>query len=499
MTISARWLGLALAVLVACGVGLRFHELEKRSLWSDELFTLAIARYYPLLPAGGQPLYQRTDVHHIGDGDTFLTAKAAEQSPPLNDLLEKATVNWLGATELAARLPAALAACALLLWFAAFAWRHPDAPVRRVLRWSLLLLVFYPALVMYAQEGRAYSVGVSTAGMAALLWLLRWRDGWRNWQAPYWTEIVLFALACYSHYTAAALVMLLLSADAVMAHRRRSSKAWLRLGALGLVFLAWLALNLHTILFTSRGGVAWASASAWERVLMTLNDAPAVIHLPWLGLALLVLAALLLLRWRQGLAVWPDQLAVRLGVLAGLALAYVALAGLIAAKAGMAHPRFYIFIVPLVAVMVALVLAELRPAAAVAGALLLVLALAQPAARLTASNGQDDFRAMSVAAVRGATKETLFLYPWPANRNIYRIYLERFLGRDLRSRMVGATLPKDAVQTCQQLGQAQHVVALGHDTGKEVIDAVYAACGVQWPRRSHEQFFNTFAEHWQAP
>ena len=114
MSLSVRWFGVWLGLLVALGVGLRFHDLDQRSLWGDELGTLAIAQFYPLLPEEGRPLYRRIQVMQTGDGDTFLTAKAAEQSPPLNDLLEKATVNWLGATEVAARLPAALAACVLL-------------------------------------------------------------------------------------------------------------------------------------------------------------------------------------------------------------------------------------------------------------------------------------------------------------------------------------------------------------------------------------------------
>src|SRR5450756_841151 len=93
VSLSVRWSGVLLGLLVAVGAGLRFHHLDQRSLWGDELGTLSIAQFYPLLPAAGQPLYRRIQVRQIGDGDTFLTAKAAEQSPPLNDLLEKATVN----------------------------------------------------------------------------------------------------------------------------------------------------------------------------------------------------------------------------------------------------------------------------------------------------------------------------------------------------------------------------------------------------------------------
>lgn len=498
MSFSVRWFGVLLGFLVALGVGLRFHDLDQRSLWGDELGTLSIAQFYPLLPEEGRPFYRRIQVRQIGDGDTFLTAKAAEQSPPLNDLLEKATVNWLGATELAARLPAALTACALLLWFAGFAWRHPDPYVRRVLRWSLLLLVLYPALVMYAKEGRAYSVGVSLVGMAGLLWMLRWRDGWRNWRSPGWAEVGLFTLACYSHYIAALLVVLLLSADAVMATKRWSSQAWGRLLTLGLVFLVWLVLNSHAILFTSEGGVAWHRLGAWEHVLTTLNDALAVIHPYWLGLVGSVLSGLVVVRRLRGQVLWRPPGVVRLGVLAGLTFLFIALAGMVTAKTGMAHPRFFIFVLPFVAVMMGLVLAELCQRWLMAGAALLLVALAQPSMRLSLSSNNDDFRAMTLAGVRGSDKDTLFLYQWLPNRDIYRVYLERFLGQDPRSRMIGISTFQEVAQVCEQIKEHTHVVALGHVYGKGEIDAVYASCGAQWPQRSHEQFQNTFTEHWRA-
>ena len=498
MLSSVRWFGVGLSLLVALGAGLRLHDLDQKSLWYDELFTLAMVQYHPFLPDEGQPVYRRINVLQIGDSDTFLTAKAAEQSPPLNDLLEKTTVSWLGPTELAARLPAALAACALLLWFAGFAWRHPDAYVRRVLGWSLLLLVLHPALVLYAQDGRGYSLGVSMVGMGGLLWMLRWREGWRAWKPPGWVELGLFALACYSHYNAALLVMLLLSADAVMATKLRSRKGWSRLLALGFVFLVWLVLNAHTILFTSKGGVAWERMSAWKRVALTLEHAPLVMHRYWLALAVVVWLGLLVMRRWRGEPLWPAPGAARLAVLAGLTLLYVTLAGFVAAKAGMAHPRYYIFALPFVVVMMGMVFAELRQRWLMLGAALLLVALAVPGILSVPSQNHEDFRAMTLYGVQVSDKDTLFLYPWLPNRDVYRVYLERFLGQDSRSRMVGISTSQDVAQVCDRLRGGTNVVAMGHDSGKSLIDAVYAACGVQWPQRKREQLHNTFAEHWRT-
>lgn len=499
MSLSGRWFAVLLGLVVAVGVGLRLHHLDKRSLWADELFTLTMAKYYPFLPDDGRPFYRRTQVTQVDDGDTFLTAKAAEQSPPLNDLLEKATVNWLGATEVAARLPAVLAACSLVLWFAGFAWRHPDPYVRRVLRWSLLLLALHPTLVLYAKEGRAYSVGVSLLGMAGLLWMLRWRNGWRAWQPPGWLEIALFTLACFSHYNAALLVALLLSVDAVAATQKRSGRAWLRLLTLGAVFCVWLALNSHTILFTSGGGVAWGQMSGWDRVQAARHDMLAVLHPQWLSFAALVLLCLVIMRWRKGPALWPAHEAVQLWCLGGLTALYLMLAGGVAAKAGMAHPRFFVFILPFVAVMMGLVFAEVRKSWMVAGVAVLLVLLAKPSTRLADSINNEDWRGMTLSSVRSSDKDTLFLYPWIPNRNLYRVYLERYLGGDLRPRMVGISSSNDALQVCEQLKGRKSVEAVGHVTGKGVIDSVYAACGIQWPQRTREEFRNTFAEHWRAP
>jgi hypothetical protein len=495
VSLSFRWFG-ALLVLVVAGIGLRFQDLDQKGMWNDELFTLAIVQYYPLAPVDGQPLYRRTDVMHIGDGDTFLTAKAAEQSPPLNDLLEKASVHWLGANELAIRLPAALAACALLLWFAGFAWRHPDPYVRRVLAWSLLLLTAYPALITYAQDGRAYSIGVSTVGMAGLLWMLRWRNGWREWQPPGWTETGLFTLACYSHYNAAMLVALLLLPDAVMATRLRSLKAWARLLVLGVVFSVWLSLNAHTILFTSNGGVAWDQMGALDRAWTTLRHALKVMLPYWLALTSVVVSGLLLVRRAKKQPLWPKTGAVRLCALATLTILYVALAGLIAAKAGMAHLRFYIFVLPFVAVMMGLVFAELHQRWLIAGTALMVVALATPAIRFIPSIPYEDFRSMTRWAVNASNSDTQFLYPWVHNRDVYRVYLERYLGADARARMVGISSAQDATQACARLTDHTNIVVLGHDSGKSLIDAVYGACGAEWPLRHREPFLGVYSEHW---
>ncbi len=488
--------------LLLWGVWQRLDSLDAKSLWSDELFTLGMAQYQPLLPKEGQPLYRQIQVTDIGVNDSFWTAKAAEQSPPLNDLLVKAALNLPGPTEIASRLPAALSSCVLLLFFAIFAWRHPDPSVRRILQWSTALLVLHPALVLYAREGRAYSLGVSLVGMGALLWMLRWRNGWREWQAPGWGEIALFTLACYSHYNAALLVALLLSADAFMATWQRSLRAWARLLTLGLIFSGWLALNAHAILFTAGGGVAWTYQSPTERLALAHHDALAALHPPWLWLAAGALVCVTLVRWQQirsgHAALWPRQDVVRVVALAAITMVYLALAALVVSNAGMGHPRFFIFVIPVVSVMMALVLAAMRPGWLAPGALAAAVLLAAPNDRLKTLMGHSDFRSMGLAGARGSDDSTHFVFPLEANRNFYRAYLHRFLGEDPSPRMIGITHAGEVARVCEQIKVHRHVVVFEH-AAAGLINSLRTTCVDNWPLRERKEFYLTSVEHWRRP
>nr|MBP6682966.1 hypothetical protein [Halioglobus sp.] len=128
-----------------------------------------------------------------------------------------------------------------------------------------------------------------------------------------------------------------------------------------------------------------------------------------------------------------------------------------------------------------------------------VVALALAGIHVLESRQNENFRAMTVFAARGSDASTLFLFPWEANRNTYRVYLEKFLpGADLRSRMVGISSPGEAVQVCERLRESNHVAVIAHHSGRDLIDAVHASCGSQWPQRSRAKFHGTFAETWRT-
>jgi len=495
--LSPHWLVLGLLGLVLAGMFLRLHDLGKRSLWVDELFTVGVALYHPLLPAPGQRWYRPTSVLQIADGDTFLSVKAGEQSPPLYDLLAKASVHAFGPTEFAARLPAALAACALLLWVAWFAWRVRDPWLRRVLFGSLALLAVHPGLVAYAQEGRAYSLGASLAGMGLVLWLQRWHRGATHWTPPGWGETALFLGACYSHYNAAALVCLLLLPDAVLTWRRRSRESGWRLGVLGALFLAWVAVNARTILFTAKGGVAWRLAPG-QQMEAAVRDLLNMLHPAWVVAAVavaLAIAVTSLVQRRKLYWTRPGMLAL---ALAGMVLGYAILASAIAYRAGMQHPRYYIFAVPLAVLGMAAVWAMVSPrwVSVGVGVVWLALVLA-PRLPGTALQGGEDFRSAVRAAAQDADAGTLFLYPWRPNQNLYRVYLERYLGKDSRPQLVPVSGSAEIPAVCARLSQAPRVAVMAHASQTDIIDEVHAACGSRWPHRERFAFAGAVAEHWR--
>lgn len=493
-----RWVLFSLILMTFVGSELRLSHLEKQSLWEDELITLSIAAH-PWTTNGDVPLFERKQIFHIADGDSFLTAKAAEQSPPLNDLLEKITVNFFGTTELGARLPAAISACVLLLWFAWFAWRHPDEKVRRNLAWTLLLLALYPILLTYAKEGRAYSLGTTLVGMGGLLWVLRWRNGVVQWRPPGWTEIILFTLACYTHYNAAILVALLLSPDAIVATQRRSKVAWLRLVGLGGMFSVWLALNAHTILFTAEGSVGWDNTNGWGRVWQSLSFSNIALHGQFLALAFVAGLILIYNRKRLQDLGTARQLLVQMLALTALTLAYLTLASLVVWRAGMAHPRYYIFVVPLVAIGLGRVFSEVRSRWLSAMLVCGVFFVAWPTLMGIDDMPKADFRSMSKDAVKHFDANTRFLFPWEPNRPMYRIYLEGLLGQDPTPLMVGISEESQISRKCAELSAFKHIAVIGHESGRKLTDALYAQCGSNWPNREVSNFFITYSEHWRIP
>ena len=91
-----------------------------------------------------------------------------------------------------------------------------------------------------------------------------------------------------------------------------------------------------------------------------IQDAVATLHPYWLGLAAALLVIVIAARnWKtRAYDYLSSATALRLCALAGLTLIYLVLAGKVAATAGMTHSRFFIFVVPFLVVMIAILPAQ---------------------------------------------------------------------------------------------------------------------------------------------
>jgi 4-amino-4-deoxy-L-arabinose transferase-like glycosyltransferase len=440
----------------------RFYRLGWRSLWADELFSASASNDHPLWPADGVPLFERLRILDVQLGQSFWTVKAADQSPPLFELLAKLSINLFGLSEFAMRLPSALAGVLLVLWLG---WRglKSAAPRERLtLFWAALLCAVTPSLIAYGQEARVYSVGTLWAGLLATGWYERWARGWRQAALPGWCEVAVFTLACYSHNNLIVLSAILLSAYGWEALRRRDVKAVMRLTCAPLAYLPWFALSVHTYFFTMDRGIAWADLTWIQAVTQELRGLPSVFPLAWLAAAALLLAVPGLMgRFRPSIAArlgvdGQDAAMKAFWALAGATLIYFLLIAAVVARSGVYHYRHILFVVPFLALMVGVAASGLQVRAAQAVlAVLAVLAVVSPL-REVYLRPTSDFRAAYRFALSRVSGQGPIVGITPADR---RFYVDMLEPRSKRELIFLAEYETGAYQRgCDRL------IALGADT-----------------------------------
>ncbi|MCB8980884.1 MAG: glycosyltransferase family 39 protein [Ardenticatenaceae bacterium] len=182
-----RW-GLLLLILLA--FGLRLHNAELFSFWTDEGLT-------PLRASYTVPEILSNHVI-IQDGITNDT------HPPLFFLIVHFTRQIWGETDFAYRYPALLAGVLLVPLLAALAQRMKD--------WQLGLVVaaltaVNPLQIWYANEARMYTLAVLLVTAASyILWRAIAEPAAQKLVRQLFLYILLAGLAFYTHYTAAFLI-----------------------------------------------------------------------------------------------------------------------------------------------------------------------------------------------------------------------------------------------------------------------------------------------------
>jgi len=231
------------AVLLAAALA-RLWGLAAHSLWLDEAFS----HLFAVLPP-----------------DLAWKAMIADAvHPPLYYLTLRPWLALVGESELALRLPSALAGVltVALLLRAGRNWLD-----ERAARWAALLLALNPFHVWYSQEARMYAL----LGLLALAVLVAFWRALRSRRTAYWAIlVVLSAVAYLTHYFALYLPLVQFAFLLVTFRRHHRVLArWTLVQALAaLPLAAWL-----TALYTIGGGsfgVGWISRPGLTDLLKTL-------------------------------------------------------------------------------------------------------------------------------------------------------------------------------------------------------------------------------------
>ncbi|HXK33506.1 MAG TPA: glycosyltransferase family 39 protein, partial [Dehalococcoidia bacterium] len=164
-----------LMLIAAAGFVTRLWGLGDKSLWLDEAFTWAMTR--------------------LAAGDIISAARDQDIHPPAHYLLLRFWSGAFGDSELALRLPSALAAGGSFLLLAYAGWRVGGLALAAL---AALLLAVNPAALEYAQEARFYPL-IGLLALAATLCQVSYVTSPRP--LPLVLYIIASVTMVYTHYS----------------------------------------------------------------------------------------------------------------------------------------------------------------------------------------------------------------------------------------------------------------------------------------------------------
>ncbi len=226
-----------LLIAVLAGGAIRFTGLDTQSFWLDELWTT--------VSSSEQSLYQLLTKWVIPDG----------VHPPLHNILLFFWFKIAGNSEIAARLPSAIAG--ILSIVAIYHFSKPFCD-RYVATSAAILVALTYMGIYYAQEARAYSLMILLSIAATFLWLRIVARPRVPAIADYWKYGAVIILLAYTHYFGLLLAVFQLAYWFGLAVLKRDSfkPVMVTISALILAYLPWVFVMI-TAFQTKGGGHFW--------------------------------------------------------------------------------------------------------------------------------------------------------------------------------------------------------------------------------------------------
>lgn len=482
--VNRKYLTLLALLVILVGVYLRFHTLANIGLWSDELFTVAAALD---VGAGHSWLsYTSKIIPELTMDDSFLTWKAADNTPPLFELLLIVWSKLFGVSDFALRsLPAVLGSLAPVVFY--FGLRKPLG------NWAALLgaacFCVAPAAVMYSQEVRAYILTMLLSTVAVTLLVKRVlaensaSDAERAALPSFWLDVVVYILLAYSHYTGLFTYGLLSAVYffLVIIPKKRYSH-FFKLLLIPVAIAPWFALSWKAFRFTSKGGLAWTKYSASDIMSMMF---PKTIDFFLSGAGPLLLAVWILAficamcgrdqngRWFLSSATIKQRLLEKKALLAVMFILVIVLqfgySVYNAFHAGMWHPRYFVASLPILLVSFALLFSLISPGKIIATATTIIFAccslLGLKPYYIQHAEPAEEYDASAAYVSKIAEPNHVVLLGWAANAAFYYHYLKQYpLAGAQAYKLLPVSTPQDTANFCTSIRtDGQQVIVLQHN------------------------------------
>jgi uncharacterized membrane protein len=448
--------------LILTATFFRFFSIGRESLWSDELFSvstaLSLADRHPWFPFAFKNLYE------LSFEDSFLTRKAADNTPPLYEAMLFLWSLLFGESDTALRsLSATLGVAAVGVVY--FGLRKACSHGVAIL--AAALLAASPGAITYSQEARAYSLAMFFCTLAVVRLTSRVLSTTtleRN-EKPLvsWSDIAILIALTYSHYTGlifagalAGIHLLMISKKSNFAHDS------LRFLLVPLSVTPWILLSSRTLESSLSSAYAF-QVIGFAEVFNTVIPVASLFLFPvtgfiplWLMIFLFVSAQDWTSRHRKKTPGPPQASAeVVLSLLLFLSLVVFFLYTIVAGNTtGLWHERYFVVGIPVAIVSLVLILTKVTSKSHIGRILsILIVALSFAASFQAIANipPKEDYRGASEWIASNHDADSVIVMGWGPNEAYYRHYLDRNLR--LQNRLVNfeaVSFESDVLELCKK-------------------------------------------------
>jgi len=414
----------------------RFFSIGRESLWSDELFSvstaLSLSDKHPWYPFAFKNLYELTYA------DSFLTRKAADNTPPFYEALLFLWSLLFGESDVALRSLSAtlgIAAVAVVYFGLRKVIPHGAALV------SAALLAASPSAITYSQEARAYSLLMFFATLAVVRLTSRVLStkvsGREKGPSVTWVDISILIALSYSHYTGLILAGALAGIHILMISGKSNFVSdSVRFVLVPLSITPWILLSTRTLASSLSGSYAF-QATGPEEIFDLMIPVSSFFLFPVVGFFPLWLVLFLWVKIQDwmghrnaktfGRPILPAQTVLSLFLFLSV-VAFFIYSIITGYTTGLWHERYFVVCIPVAIVSLVLLVTRLTPNLAIARNLSILLVSLSFAAAFQASGNiplKEDYRGASNWIASNYDSNSLVVMGWGPNEVYYRHYLDR--------------------------------------------------------------------------